>query len=246
MKIHKAKLSKEIESAGSDCFKLYLEIESDSEIGQPGQFYQIQIPNEKNNLRVPISIYDINNNEITFLIKIVGEKTRKLKNINKREIDRVSILGPIGNTFPIEPNSLLVSGGIGYAPINFLHKQTGDMLIHGGRTSRDVSYPSTQNKANIICTEDGSIGERGLVTEVVEKAILSKKYDRIVACGPKGMLIALSDIASRHDIPLFISLEEYMACGVGVCYGCAIRVKDSYLRLCMDGPVFNAKDIVWE
>ena len=226
----------------------------------PGQFYQLQLKNDGFGLRTPISIFDIDADIVSFLVKIVGQKTEEISLLKSN--DNLNILGPLGNPFttylpePLQHNYLFVTGGVGYAPLNLLHKhilKSGSQItwIHGGKTFNEVKFASEGKKAQIICTDNGSFGVKGFVTDEVISSMEKEKYDRVFACGPLPMMKAINDICQPLKIPLIVSLEEYMGCGVGVCFGCATKIKsntgkEAYVRVCKDGPVFNAKTISWE
>jgi len=225
-------------------------------LGFPGQFYQIKLPGDSFQLRVPISIYNVENNNISLLIKIIGEKTKKLKEMKVSDI--LDVIGPLGTSFEQVSGIkyqkyLLVSGGCGYAPLSFLYNHLNNVKItwiHGGKNADEVSFATQNNTSITICTDDGSIGEKGFVTEAVKSAINKTKYDIVFSCGPIPMMKALQKLCQAENIPLIVSLEEYMACGVGVCYGCAVKVKNKageelYVRVCKEGPVFNAGDVVF-
>lgn len=217
---------------------------------KPGQFVTIKLPEviSGQRLGIPISIYQADANSFTLFIKILGEGTRILSHVTKNmELD---ILGPLGKSFSLveKKKVLLISGGVGYPPLKFLKDKLVDCQvtwIHGGKSSSDIfpcDYP---------CTEDGSQGDKGLVTTKLEELLKTQKYDIAYSCGPNPMLKAVAKILKAENINLEVSLEEYMACGIGVCYGCAVQVispdnQPLYKRVCKDGPVFNANEIVWE
>ena len=127
--------------------------------------------------------------------------------------------------------------------------------IIGACKKSHVLCESDMNKTGaevMVATEDGSKGRKGLVTDLLSselKKAESKNRVAIYACGPKGMLKAVAGIAAKHDIPCQVSMEEHMACGVGVCLGCPVKVKAGnkyeYKMVCKDGPVFDAGEIVW-
>jgi len=223
----------------------------------PGQFYLLKPEREQSKiLHIPISIFDLTANSLRFLIKIVGPGTKALGELNSG--DMLKILGPLGNIFQIAENKkvLLVSGGIGYAPLYLLKKEllaAGNQLVclHGGKTSEDTF------EADLTCTEDGSVGVKGLVTAELLRLLeentgsIEKKFDMIYCCGPVRMMKAVHQLASRFSIPVQVSLEEYMACGMGVCLGCAVKVRteiglEEYKTVCKDGPVFQADKVVWD
>ncbi|MCL2064893.1 MAG: dihydroorotate dehydrogenase electron transfer subunit [Candidatus Cloacimonetes bacterium] len=245
-------------------FKVKTEKNS-SELGLPGQFYQIKVPGDDFQIRVPISIYDVEDSEITFLVKIVGEKTIKLKNMQLN--DELSIIGPLGNSFAVSEKEkyMFISGGCGYAPLNFLFKSLtknnnhqspnekgGKILwIHGGRTKDEVKFAVDGKKVQIICTDDGSEGIKGFVTSEVSKELYIQSYDKVFACGPDPMLREVMSVCKLFNKKLYVSMEAYMGCGIGVCYGCAIKLRNArgkytYARICKEGPIFNAYSIVWE
>ena len=215
-----------------------------------------------------------------YVLDELGE-TKDLEKLKEMKVsDILDVIGPLGTTFEQVSGfryqvsgiryqkCLLVSGGCGFAPLNFLynHLRRGDVpiansssdyqlsiekdaWIHGGKNADEVSF-ATNNTKITICTDDGSIGERGYVTEAVKSAINKIKYDIVFSCGPIPMMKALYQLCQTENIPLIVSLEEYMACGVGVCYGCAVKVKNKageelYVRVCKEGPVFDASDVVF-
>ena len=253
---------------------LKLQVESEKNLGIPGQFYQIQVDSSKPKLRVPISIFNIEKNHIYFLMKIIGEKTQQLANMKNKK--SLNIFGPLGNGF--NQNNLFqknvqreemiskyvfVTGGVGFAPLYFLYNSLPDEDItwyHGGTTKTEVSFLNTFIKDINIYTNDGSYGKQGTVVDAYQSKLCASVRDGIsvyrgtsqivVACGPYMMLKTLNDVLQKNTTPLFVSFESYVACGVGVCYGCAIKVKNElsykYVRVCKEGPVFNAEDIVWD
>jgi len=216
----------------------------------PGQFVTVKlskgIPGQR--LGIPISIYQADETSFTLFIKILGQGTRILSQTAKNmELD---ILGPLGTGFTITENKkiLLISGGVGYPPLKFLKDKLIDCQvtwIHGGKSSSDI-FP-----CDFACTEDGSQGHKGFVTAKLKELLENETFDMAYSCGPNPMLKAVAAILKEYNIPLEVSLEEYMACGIGVCYGCAVQVVSDddqplYKRVCKDGPVFNANEIVWE
>jgi dihydroorotate dehydrogenase electron transfer subunit len=217
-----------------------------------GQFFQIK-SNEMRfpMLRKPISTYNVEGNYVSFMIKIMGKGTEILSKL--RTGNRLDILGPLGNSFPLthQKKVVLVSGGIGYPPLWLLKKellksQNQFYWLHGGRDMHDI-FPADE-----IWTDDGSYGNKGFVTEGLAAFLQKDHPDAIYACGPKAMLYACHELAIRHNVILYVSLEEYMACGIGVCHGCAVAVKSddqtgfTYKTVCKDGPVFDSREIVWQ
>ena len=208
-----------------------------------GQFAQLTLENSF--LRKPFSIFDVTNTQILFLIKFLGKGTNRLCNYDIGK--DISVLMPLGNFFEIDnaTNPLLIGGGCGIAPIYLLAKQFKQKGIEStvvwgerfGETIPTNIIKMLQEVSKIkIFSEDGKIGEKGLVTKSI-----NSDYDKIFTCGPKQMLKAVYEQAK---VPVIISLEEYMACGIGVCMGCVVELKDgSYQRVCKDGPVFQGSQL---
>jgi dihydroorotate dehydrogenase electron transfer subunit len=196
------------------------------------------------------------------LLKAVGRGTRLLE--SSQPGTRVSVLGPLGTSYP-DPDSntvdLLVAGGVGMPPL-FMHAEHAARqglidrceMIYGGRASRDLVLLGEMRGLGLsthLATEDGSVGRRGRVTAALEARIdhhhptLYQRRLRILACGPREMLWVVARIAESHSIECYLSVEEQMACGIGVCLGCAIPARSRPFRYtCSDGPVFLASDLV--
>jgi len=214
-------------------------------------------------LRRPFSIHaciktDKSVESIEILYRVVGGKTRKLSELKKG--DTVNLQGPLGSNFKIaDPDSriFLVAGGVGTAPILFLastlktnHENFRECEVFiGGSSADDLLCVEDFSKLGIavhLTTDDGSIGRRGMVTDILEDSILKSRPDLICACGPEPMLKTVSRIAESRGVECQISVETYMACGMGACLGCAVTKRDEeelYLHACLDGPVFNADRI---
>ncbi len=228
---------------------------------KPGQFIQIRVADESCNdplLARPISIFRINKEEgsISLLFKVVGRGTKLLA--LKRKGDTLTIWGPLGNGFEISKqagNIALIAGGIGMPPLFCLQEQLilssnrpKFTLFYGGRTSQDFLELDLWEKSSVtlkLATEDGSIGFKGLVTELFVKEHQINDYDFILACGPAPMLAATQKTASLLDLSGQISLESYMACGVGACLGCVCHTSEGSKRVCVDGPVFSIKEVIF-
>ena len=217
----------------------------------PGQFFRLKNPQQNFPiLPRPFSVNNIQDKQTSFLIKIVGEST---KNLFETKIgENISLHGPLGNGFKIARNKkvLIVSGGIGYAPFPFLLKKLEKakdeiVFFHGGKSSDDIF------SANVInFTEDGSVGKKGFVTDAVSDFLKHNAIDIVYACGPQMMLKKLTEICKQFNVDLQVSLETIMACGIGVCCGCAIRIVENgkmvYKKVCKDGPVFDGYTVVWD
>ncbi len=219
----------------------------------PGQFAEVRVDGSVNTyLRRPFSIHRVNpeRNSIHLLIKSVGEGTHSLANLATGAM--VNILLPLGNGFPIKENGnvLLVGGGCGVAPLWFLAEQLKkrgnkvSMLI-GGRSAIDVLLANEYALFGkvYLSTEDGSLGETGMVTG---HSVLNQEklpFTGIYCCGPDGMMKAVSHIAEQQEITCLVSLENTMACGIGACLCCVVNTNQGHRCVCTDGPVFNSLEL---
>jgi dihydroorotate dehydrogenase electron transfer subunit len=228
---------------------------------QPGQFVQVRVAVSESKdplLSRPISIFriDKNSNSISMIYKVVGRGTTMLAGLRSGEL--LEILGPLGNGFVLPENACniaLIAGGVGMPPLfcftEYMKQSNVDCnisLFYGGRSSGDLLELDLWGKTGIELfpvTEDGSAGRQGLVTEVFFEEHRRAKFDLIAACGPQPMLQAIQKIALREGIDGQLSLESHMACGVGVCLGCACKTTRGYQRACVDGPVFSIREVEW-
>lgn len=236
-----------------DYFAIYLECPVSLPLILPGQFAEVLVSNSTTTyLRRPFSIYDIDyeKNELSLLIKKVGDGTAALMKLKAGDI--LNLVYPLGNTFslPAGKKALLVGGGVGIAPMLLLAKRLKmegfkpDVLI-GGRTSDDIVEPEKYKPYGevFITTDDGSAGEKGMVTE---HSVFSKKiieYSAIYACGPDPMMKAVARVAASFNIPCEISLENTMACGIGACLCCVVETVDGNKTTCIEGPVFDTRKL---
>ncbi|HLR66081.1 dihydroorotate dehydrogenase electron transfer subunit [Virgibacillus alimentarius] len=220
-----------------------------SQTAVPGQFLHVNVPGHT--LRRPISIADVNRETetITILFKTIGSGTKKLASYLPGM--KVNALGPCGKGFPIDnevpSNVLLIGGGIGVPPLYYLGKTLAKKNINmisvlGFQTAINVFYENafSQFSDTHIVTNDGTYGEAGFVTAVLDKI---GDYDRYYACGPLPMLQAITKELDHKSG--YISLEERMGCGVGACFACVIPTDDhgGYKKICRDGPVFKAQEV---
>lgn len=219
----------------------------------PGQFAEVRVDgSETTYLRRPFSIHrvDYSRNTVHLLIKSVGKGTETLAGLKPGEL--LNVMLPLGNGFPpVESKRvLLVGGGCGIAPLWVLAKElkqkncTTDLLI-GGRSARDILMADDYRQfAEVhISTEDGSLGETGMVTGHSKMKSEKLSYDAIYCCGPDGMMRAVSHIAEKHGIPCLVSLENTMACGIGACLCCVVDTNKGHRCVCTDGPVFNSLEL---
>jgi len=231
---------------------------------RPGQFVMLRGDWGRDPLLPrPLSLLSVaHEGRADLLVKVTGKGTALME--RSPPGSRVSVLGPLGNSFPAssaEATDLLVAGGVGLPPL-FMQAESaarfglagGSEMLYGGRTSRDLVLLSeirAQGIALHLATEDGSLGRRGRVTDELEarldhwRTAAPTRRLRILACGPREMLWAVGRIAQRHEIECYLSLEEQMACGIGVCLGCAVAARTRpYRYVCKDGPVFPAAEVM--
>jgi len=240
----------------SDIYELTIEGKLVTQITEPGQFVHIKVSNGLDPLlRRPISIssYDYEQKSLTMIYRKDGRGTSMLAEL--RPGMHVDILGPLGNGFPVEEVSmgdtaLLVGGGIGVPPLYELSNQLvakGVKVIHvlGFQTASAVFYEEEflKNGETYVATVDGSYGRKGFVTDVMKEL----QFDCIYTCGPTPMLRAIEQ--NYQDKKVFLSLEERMGCGIGACFACVCKKKDdptgvSYKKVCSDGPVFRAGEVL--
>ena len=220
---------------------------------QPGQFLHINCGHSRL-LRRPISICGVNANAIEFVFEVKGEGTRWLSKCKPGSF--LDILGPLGNGFKMPKGKVIVvGGGIGVPPLLYLADLAldGVTAVLGFRSSDRVilldAFESVCDSV-VLTTDDGSAGLCGTVTQPLDKLIRSGEYSSVFACGPHAMLKAVAQTCKQLDLPCQVSLEEKMGCGVGACLVCAcatqILGKADMSRVCVEGPVFDASEIVWD
>ncbi|MDE5931846.1 MAG: dihydroorotate dehydrogenase electron transfer subunit [Lachnospiraceae bacterium] len=235
-------------------FDLWLETEL-SQDAHPGQFIAVYPKSADTLLPRPISICEVyrEQNRLRLVYRIAGKGTKEFS--TWREGGGISVLGVLGNGFPLEKaqgkSVFLMGGGIGIPPMLQLAKELqGDRQIILGYRNQDLFLAEElrRNGTVYIATEDGSVGSRGNVMDAIRENEL--KAEVIMACGPMPMLRAIKQYAAENGIEAYLSLEERMACGVGACLGCVCKTKEvdhhSHVhnaRICTDGPVFEAKEV---
>ncbi|MCK4289100.1 MAG: dihydroorotate dehydrogenase electron transfer subunit [Bacteroidales bacterium] len=222
----------------------------------PGQFAQLKINNHPQVfLRRPFSIHNVDyeKNTISFFIKIIGEGTRSLQKLNKK--NNINVIYPLGNYFnlPKQNNVLLVGGGTGVAPLLLLSKSLKNnnispVILIGGRSKNDILQIKEFEKycKVLITTEDGNLGEKGLVTQHSVFQTDKFPFKKIYACGPELMMKAIGKFAKKNNIECEVSLENTMACGFGACLCCVVETREGNKCVCTEGPVFNIKDLKWQ
>jgi len=241
-------------------FLLTLTAPNCSIMAKPGQFVHVRIPRlDGAVLRRPFSIFDVVGDQIKIIYKPVGKGTDAMTRLIKG--DSLSIMGPLGNGFPDPAEGrlpVIVAGGYGAAPLFFFASRSlkKGIAFLGGATSQDIILPDRFKKLGWkikIATENGSMGTRGLVTLIFDEWLSKngkKNEFECYVCGPDGLLKAMALRALKHGWKAWLSLDKHMGCGVGACLGCVQRIKlandtEGWARVCKDGPVFEASQIIW-
>lgn len=224
---------------------------------QPGQFAQLLVENSPATyLRRPISIHDVSadTGEVSFLVQVVGEGTRHLAALSQG--DCLNVLLPLGRgfTLPQSPAEriLLVGGGVGVAPLLYMGRCMAAMgcrptFLLGARTGADLLRLDQYSQFGevYVTTEDGSMGEKGFVTQ--HSLLSSQRFDRISVCGPKPMMVAVARYAKASATDCEVSLENMMACGLGACLCCVEdTAQQGHVCVCQEGPVFNINELKWQ
>jgi dihydroorotate dehydrogenase electron transfer subunit len=250
------------ERATDSYFRLVLRAPQIAALIHPGQFAHIRIPPLKDALlRRPFSIFQVNGDTFSILYKTVGKGTDALARMRAGE--ELSVIAPLGHGFTVPESGgetpLLVAGGYGMAAMFLLAQRSPQkgIVFVGGRKRVDIlcekEFAALGWEVRAT-TEDGSHGEKGLVTQPLLAEIRNQKSKirnrKLFACGPTPMLKAVGKIAEDFNVPAELSMDEHMCCGTGVCLTCVIPVKTGngweYQRTCTEGPVFDSRQIVWE
>ena len=233
-----------------DIYSVLLNAGPIAQTALPGQFVHVKC-GDGLLLRRPISICDAEGDTLRIVFQARGEGTRWLAGRTVGE--RLDLLGPLGHGFrvPDRGEVLLVGGGIGSAPMVLTGRQTKGRAraALGFRNASGVILAGELEQAGIptaIATEDGSAGTAGRVDALVREALKDDSCAAVLACGPTPMLRAVARAAREAGVPCQVSLEERMGCGIGACLTCSCGVSGHYLRVCRDGPVFDAEEVDWD
>lgn len=236
-----------------------------AERAEPGQFVDIAVEAPGTLLRRPFSVARVSKQgpfagTVDVVFDAHGPGTEWLTELQPHDV--VDVIGPLGSPFPIPKRRvgcLLVGGGYGTAPLFFLAERLAreglrvDLLV--GARSQDrllnVIEAKRSSASVTFTTEDGSYGERGRVTDVLDDVLDRTGAGVVYACGPNPMLRAVSERCVDREVPVQVAVEEHMACGIGICFTCTLplRAKDGQVRMkrsCIDGPVFNGARIAWD
>jgi dihydroorotate dehydrogenase electron transfer subunit len=184
--------------------------------------------------------------ELDFLLEDVGPGTHRLGELTAGE--PLMLLGPLGEGFgpPAEgTRPLLVGGGIGVAPLLCLHRELGvpARVLLGFRSGQHAAAAELFGGVATVVTEDGSVGDTGLVTGPLRTELESDPRATVYTCGPPAMLEAVRALCAEHAVSCQLALESGMACGYGACFGCVVPTVDGYQRVCVDGPVFGGEQL---
>jgi dihydroorotate dehydrogenase electron transfer subunit len=218
----------------------------------PGQFVMLSCDSGNERLlRRPISIYRVQAETVSFLFAVLGKGTEWLAGLKGG--DSADLLGPMGKGFTLDGGTgsiLLVAGGMGIAPLCFLAEKALSQgkevkLLAGAKTAALVCPERFIPKGVelVIATEDGSAGAKGMITSLIPQSL--GQAERVYICGPLPMYQAIrksySDLLCK--LPVEVSLEVRMGCGLGFCYACTIKTRQGLKQVCKDGPVFRMEDL---
>jgi dihydroorotate dehydrogenase electron transfer subunit len=236
-----------------------------AERARPGQFVNLAVGAQGALLRRPFSIARVSRQgafagTVDVVFDAHGPGTEWLTTVEPHDL--IDVVGPLGSPFPLPQRKvacLLIGGGYGAAPLFYLAEELTrqglrvDMIV--GAASQERIFNAIEAKrltASVtFTTEDGSYGEHGRVTDVLEEVVGSCRSGVVYACGPNPMLRAVSERCQELELPVQVAVEERMACGIGVCFTCVlpVRLKDGSVRMkrsCLDGPVFNGAKVAWD
>lgn len=231
-----------------------------TKVCRPGNFIQVKI--EPVILRRPLSIHRVEKDSVFLLFRVRGKGTKALS--EKRAGDKLDLIGPLGKGFELKKvTPVLIGGGMGVAPLLFLGQQLTNSFGKTKKEGREqaLAILGAACKKEVLCdkefkrlgfrlaiaTDDGSQGYKGNVAGLLARELKQIQENRpiaIYACGPQEMFKAISKIVkNRKRIEAQFSFEQFMGCGLGVCFGCAILTKEGYKKVCQEGPVFDSKVI---
>jgi len=223
---------------------------------RPGQFVHVRIARGTDFiLRRPFSAYRASGERIDILYQVVGVGTRALA--EKTAGEEMDLIGPLGTGWRLSDDiahALLVAGGLGAAALGILAEELAGQgvavtVAAGARSEERLAgrdlFERVARRIE-LATDDGSCGVRGLVTGVCERLLADGSFDIVYACGPEAMQRIVAGQADAAGIPCQVSLERLMGCGIGACLSCVVRTTSGLKRACVDGPVFDAQDVLWD
>ncbi len=250
--MYKAKVIKNKQISPS-IFSLLLEVEGSLLANfLPGQFVKIRVsPNFDPFLPRPFTLHAVYDSAFEVIYQVVGRGTKAMTLL--RAGDEVEFFGPLGRPFPkIFSPYLVCAGGVGVAGFGFLCQglkpdfPLPDKLLYGARTAQQLVKLDFFSALlpTVVATDDGSLGIKGTVADLLLAEIRSKNYQAILACGPPKMLKAVAEIGKKFGIKVYLVLDTLLACGTGYCLGCAVPKRGGgYFKLCVDGPTFDAEEV---
>ena len=229
---------------------------------RPGQFVQIKVASEPpvQFLRMPFAVFDVDESagSVDVCYQVVGEGTEQLSHVVIG--DEVDFVGPIGNGWHIPDGTrraLLACGGVGAPALKLLAdelaaKGTQVDVVIGAQTAKRLACTeqfedSTRASGGAlhVATDDGSAGVKGFVNAITDELLATRAYDYVAVCGPPLMERSVALPAIEPGVTCEVSMERLMACGVGACLGCVVETRDGLKRCCVDGPVFDASEVIW-
>lgn len=247
----------------TDIYDMTLKTFEIANMALSGQFVELFVENNKNILPRPISICEVDKQKgtIRLVYQVVGEGTEKFATLQRG--NKIKIMGSLGNGFTIKNsnNVAVMGGGIGVPPMLELTKniaienENANISVYLGFRDEKIleedfkKYKPKNGSINVyIATDSGKSGYKGNVLSLLKEK--GETYDIIYACGPKPMLKAISNYAKENNISCQVSMEQRMACGLGACVGCVIKIKEDdrivFKKVCKDGPVFDGKEVAWD
>ena len=252
-----------VENLGERLFGLKIYSPSVAKRALPGNFCHLRM-NESYSplLRRAFSIHHVEKEKNSFelLFKVVGPGTQILS--EKKPGEKIDLLGPLGNSFSLpakDENAVLLAGGMGIAPLFYLisslltkkFNPEKITLFFGVKRKNEYLLINEIVSTGIrlhLATEDGSSGYKGMITDLFFQELQSRRFKakrtRYYACGPNPMLKKVSEISKKFKLDCQISLENHLPCGIGACMGCVVKTSEGYKRVCKDGPVFDAREVI--
>ena len=223
-----------------------------------GQFVNIRVADTLEPLlRRPFSIHGVKAPKVKIIYEILGKGTQILSTRKPGEF--LDIIGPLGNGFDYpsalakstQAKNILIAGGMGVAPLVFLAEKlkfSKPLVLMGARSKKQILCRQEFKALGCtvkLATDDGSVGFKGKVTDLLSIVLEQTKPWGLFSCGPHPMLKTVAQIAHENKITAQLSLEEHLACGMGACLGCEVLTKTGYKSVCKDGPVFSSEELIW-
>jgi len=252
-----------VENVGERLFGLKIYSPPIAKRALPGNFCHLRVNDSYSPLlRRAFSIHQVEKEKNSFelLFKVVGPGTQSLS--EKKSGDKIDLIGPLGNSFSLpakNENAVLLAGGMGIAPLFYL---INSLLTKKFNPEKITLFFGVKRKDEYLlineivstgirlhlATEDGSSGYRGMITDLFIQELkarrLKTRATKFYACGPNPMLQKISEISRKFNFYCQVSLENHMPCGIGACMGCVVRTSKGYKRVCKDGPVFDAREVI--